>query len=139
MHSHKNHALVMELHDLYLYGSTLLTLFFSRYIYWTDWGESPKIERAGLDGSGRQELITDEIFWPNGLTLDHDQGRMYWVDAKFHQLHSAELDGSDRQQILSGVKNLVHPFALTLFEDRLYWTDRETKAIHSCNKYTGGS
>lgn len=25
----------------------------SRYMYWTDWGEKPRIEGAGMDGSNR--------------------------------------------------------------------------------------
>lgn len=28
-------------------------MFLSSYMYWTDWGEEPRIERAGMDGSNR--------------------------------------------------------------------------------------
>lgn len=38
-------------------------------MYWTDWGKQPKIERAYLDGSNRQKLVTSDIQWPNGLTI----------------------------------------------------------------------
>ena len=41
-------------------------------MYWTDWGEVPKIERAGMDGSDRFVIINTEIYWPNGLTLDYE-------------------------------------------------------------------
>ena len=40
-----------------------------RYIYWTDWGNVPKIERSYLDGDARTELITSNLQWPNGLTI----------------------------------------------------------------------
>lgn len=38
-------------------------------MYWTDWGERAKIERCGLNGADRFALVTDNIMWPNGITL----------------------------------------------------------------------
>lgn len=43
--------------------------FCFRWIYWTDWGEPAKIERAGMDGSHRTVIISSDIKWPNGLSL----------------------------------------------------------------------
>lgn len=40
-----------------------------RWIYWTDWGDRPRIEKAGLDGSDRHEIVNTGIEWPNGLAL----------------------------------------------------------------------
>jgi len=39
-------------------------------MFWSDWGEVPKIERAGLDGSHRAAIVSENVKWPNGLTLD---------------------------------------------------------------------
>ena len=39
-----------------------------RFLYWTDWGNEPKIEKAGLDGQYRETLVKD-LVWPNGLTI----------------------------------------------------------------------
>lgn len=38
-------------------------------MYWTDWGEQAKIETSGLNGVDRVALVTDNIMWPNGITL----------------------------------------------------------------------
>lgn len=54
----------------------------SRYMYWTDWGEVPKIERADLDGMERVVMVNTSLGWPNGLALDYDERKIYWGDAK---------------------------------------------------------
>lgn len=65
-------------------------------MYWTDWGEIPKIERAGMDGTNRSMIIDKEIYWPNGLTLDYSQQKLYWADAKHNFIHRSNLDGTSR-------------------------------------------
>ncbi|NXT80604.1 LRP5 protein, partial [Zapornia atra] len=52
------------------------------YMYWTDWGENPKIECAYLDGSERRVLVNTSLGWPNGLALDLEKDKLYWGDAK---------------------------------------------------------
>ncbi|GAB0097057.1 low-density lipoprotein receptor-related protein 4 [Sergentomyia squamirostris] len=104
-------------------------------LFWSDWGPNPKIERAFLDGSGRQTIVNEGVFWPNGLTIDYPANRIYWADARHHVIESSRYDGSDRKKILSN--HLPHPFALTLFEDSMFWTDWHTKSISTANKITG--
>ncbi|KAG9334402.1 hypothetical protein JZ751_008152 [Albula glossodonta] len=66
------------------------------YMYWTDWGEEPRIERAGMDGSSRKIIVEEDIYWPNGLTIDLEEQKLYWADAKLSFIHRANLDGSSR-------------------------------------------
>jgi len=40
-----------------------------RYLYWTDWGNVAKIERAALDGTERSVIVNTSLEWPNGLTI----------------------------------------------------------------------
>ena len=54
------------------------------HMYWTDWGSSPKIERANTDGTSRMILVDSELQWPNGLTLDL-QG-MYQVKILYNSM-----------------------------------------------------
>lgn len=99
-------------------------MFFS-FMFWTDWGEIPKIERAGMNGdpSTRTMVVSDKIFWPNGLTIDYEAERVYWVDGKLLFIESMDYDGQNRKTI---VEHLLYPFALTYFRNKIYWTDWKT-------------
>ena len=105
-------------------------------MYWTDRGKYPKIERAGLDGSHRITLVNTSVAWPNGITIDFHEQKLYWVDAKLDKIEIMNLDGSNRRVILD--HKLQHVFGFTVLGDRLFWTDWKRNAIESVNKTTGG-
>ncbi|XP_042909584.1 low-density lipoprotein receptor-related protein 4 [Parasteatoda tepidariorum] len=96
------------------------------YLFWSDWGKPPKIERAYLDGSSRRVIVATDLGWPNGLTIDYEARRLYWVDAQLDRIESSDLSGKHRVQL---VQDVSHPFGLTLFGPHLYWTDWHTKSI----------
>ena len=58
------------------------SVFPSSYMYWTDWGEEPRIERAGMDGSNRysnyrtlkQTCLFAVIFVSFGIPVHLDRG-----------------------------------------------------------------
>ena len=41
------------------------------YLFYTDWGDNAHIGRLGMDGSDHIQLITENLGWPNALTLDY--------------------------------------------------------------------
>uniref|UniRef100_A0A3B5ME55 Low density lipoprotein receptor b n=1 Tax=Xiphophorus couchianus TaxID=32473 RepID=A0A3B5ME55_9TELE len=109
----------------------------NNFMYWTDWGEEPKIEKCGLNGVGRVALVTDNIEWPNGITLDMVSQRLYWVDAKLHAIFSVDVNGGTRHMIISGEENIHHPFSLTVFEEKVFWTESFRGTVSSANRLTG--
>lgn len=44
----------------------------------------------------RKVLVNQNIYWPNGLTIDLLEQKLYWADAKLSFIHRANLDGSAR-------------------------------------------
>lgn len=55
-------------------------------MYWTDWGNAPKIERSYMSGRKRELLVNTSLIYPNGLTLDLSGNVMYWVDARLDRV-----------------------------------------------------
>lgn len=71
-------------------------------MYWTDWGENPKIECANLDGQERHVLVNTSLGWPNGLALDVQEGKLYWGDAKTDKIEVSGPHGGARSVEPSG-------------------------------------
>ena len=93
-----------------------------RYLFWADWGDVSRIERSRLDGSERVAVVNSSIIWPNGLTVDYEEGVLYWCDAGLNRISAIDLDGGARRLVREG--GMDAPFAITVYQDYLYWTDR---------------
>ncbi|GAB6033184.1 Low-density lipoprotein receptor- protein 4 [Chamberlinius hualienensis] len=104
------------------------------YLYWTDWGSTPKIERSLLDGSERVAIVSRALGWPNGLAIDYDMKRLYWTDSQLDRIETSDLEGNYRVEL---VNTISHPFGLAIFGRYLYWTDWQSKSIEKVDKTTG--
>ena len=106
-------------------------------MYWTDWGEVAKIEKAGMDGQGRTVIIDTELIWPNGLAIDYATQKLYWADANLDKIEYSNVDGSGRTLLETGEMGLLHPYALTISGNLLYWTDWANNSIFATHKVHG--
>ncbi|XP_060530301.1 low-density lipoprotein receptor-related protein 6 isoform X2 [Cylas formicarius] len=99
-------------------------------LFWTDWGEIPKIERAGMNGemSTRKVIVSENIYWPNGITVDYENEKVYWVDGKLLFIKVMDYDGKNISTFLA--TGFEYPYAVAQFRNKLYWTDWKTMAIH---------
>ena len=108
------------------------------WMFWSDCGDRPRIERAGMDGSHRREMVTHNVLWPNSITLDLVLDRLYWVDVKLHLIGSVGLDGSRPTVISESNGALSHPFSISVLEDWVYWTNGlNTSTLYKANKFDG--
>ena len=60
-------------------------------MYWTDWGSTPKIEQANLDGSNKRTIVQGQLKWPNGLVIDAASRRLFWADAALDKIETYDL------------------------------------------------
>ena len=100
-------------------------------MYWTDYG-TRKIQRATLNGTGVQDLVTGLPF-VRGFALDVDGGKMYWTDISRDVIQRANLDGSNIENIVTGLEDPSYGLALDVAGNKIYWTDRGTNRIQRAN------
>ncbi len=120
-------------------------------IYWTDSGtggpnglEDDKIQRANLDGSNVETLLTfqNQLRVPRGIALDVAAGKMYWTDIVRDRIRRANLDGTGPEdliltrtiagQSLAGSATTPRDIALDLTSDppKMYWVDAGTANVN---------
>lgn len=95
-------------------------------IYWTDDGTN-KIQRANLDGSGIEDLVTTGLDQPEMIALDAGRAKMYWTDAGVDKIRRANFDGSNVEDCnvvgIQFVPNNPRGLALDLKNNKKYWTE----------------
>ena len=112
-----------------------MLVFHHSLMFWTDWGTNKTIERASLNGGQRVAIVTESLYFPNGIDLDRGNKRIFWVDAGYDTVESVDYNGNNRKLLyhLSG----LHPFGLTLIPPFLFFTDWVTADIHQLDATTG--
>ena len=100
-------------------------------MYWTD-SISDKIQRANLDGSNVEDLVTTGLRAPSDIALDLTEGKMYWMDQETDKIQRSNLDGSNVEDLIT---TLDYPsgLALDLTAGKMYWTDLNTDKIQRSN------
>ena len=105
-------------------------------MYWTDVG-THKIQRANLDGSNIENLVTTGLIYPEGFALDIAGGKMYWADGGTDKIQRANLDGSNIENLiatgLTSSPTGPEGLALDVAGGKIYWTDFSTGKIQRAN------
>lgn len=104
-------------------------------MFWSDWGDVPSIEVAGMDGSNRKILVSENIQWPNGLAIDHSNSRLYFVDSGTKTLEYVNFDGSGRRIVI--YEGIQHPFGIDVYDRKVYWTDWKSQSVEVADKISG--
>ena len=100
-------------------------------MYWTD-SVRDKIQRANVDGSNVEDLVTRGLRDPSDVALDLREGKMYWMDQGTDKIQRANLDGSDVEDLITTV-DYPSGLALDLTAGKMYWTDMNTDKIQRAN------
>ena len=98
-------------------------------LYWTDWG-TDKIQRADLDGSNVEDLVSDAgLDGPDGLALDQSGGKIYWTNVGSNKIQRADPDGSNVEDLITSGLSVPYGLALDVSGGKMYWTNRQTGKI----------
>ncbi|KAJ8030547.1 Low-density lipoprotein receptor-related protein 4 [Holothuria leucospilota] len=96
------------------------------FMYWTDWGVNvTSISRATLAGDGVAALVTSNLHYPNGLAIDYETDKIFWVDANpsGSRVESVSLDGLERRLVYTAEQGQSHFFDIAPFQNYLFLTD----------------
>ncbi|MDE2736451.1 MAG: DUF5050 domain-containing protein [Gemmatimonadota bacterium] len=101
-------------------------------IYWTNRVFGTQIQRADLDGSNVEDLVTTATGVPDGIALDLTEGKMYWT-SRVGEIRRANLDGSNAEHLITEAVKFPQGIALDVAGGKMYWTDRDTDKIQRAN------
>ena len=96
-------------------------------MYWTiAKAGASAIQRANLDGSQVEDLVTTGLSLPGGIAVDLAGGKMYWTDWGLDAIYRADLDGSNVEPLITGSTpahgvSLWTQQAAKCLDDRFYW------------------
>ncbi|KAL3848551.1 hypothetical protein ACJMK2_019402 [Sinanodonta woodiana] len=66
------------------------------YLFWTDTGKIPKIERSSLTGKDRKLIVWQGVIWPTSLCIDYSRHLLYWTDPGRGTVEYSDLHGNGR-------------------------------------------
>lgn len=104
-----------------------------RYLFWTDGGQTPKIERALLDGTNRTVLASESLASPRGLTVDYTNDFLYWTDDVLDMISRMAPDGTQRQIIRYGSR-IPAPMGVAIFGNNMLWVDKKLGKLFQASK-----
>ena len=92
-----------------------------------------------MDGDDRRVLVRRGLYYPNGLTLDDTNNRLYWVDSYYDALEYYDLQRHTITTLHYRSSSLYNPFGLTSLDDFLFWTDQSRNAVYQADKRTASN
>ena len=101
-------------------------------MYWTDWSTA-SIQRANLDGSQVETLVSAGLEHPFRIALDVAAGKMYWTDWSTARIQRANLDGSQVETLVSTGLGSPIGIALDVAAGKMYWADIASARIQRAN------
>ena len=91
-------------------------------MYWVD-RITAKIQRANLDGSQVEDLVTTGLLGPRDLALDVAGGKIYWADVVMGggaKIQRANLDGSQVENLVTE-QSTIWSLVLDMPRGKMYW------------------
>ena len=91
--------------------------------------------RSNVDGKNRTTVVTENLYEPVSIAVDHTMGKLYWIDDEegiHYKLEQSSLDGNDRSILVHGKHQ--QPVHLAVDRSSVYWTDFVYSAVWEISK-----
>ena len=115
-----------------IYGIVILcdVIHKHRLLFVSDWSRRrPSISVSKMDGTGFRYLIISGVYWPNGIALDRENLRIYWIDAYLDKMESASYSGQDRH-LLIDASYTFHPYDIVFYKGYVFWSSIFNGTMH---------
>ncbi|KAI6241467.1 EGF-like domain-containing protein [Aphelenchoides fujianensis] len=99
-----------------------------RFIYWSDQGQKPSIQRAHLDGSSKKVIVSEGLKEPTDLTIDPNSHYVYFSDAGMDGIYRVRPDGPTPELVRGDIAEAT---GVALLQGNMYWTDRRLEKVFS--------
>lgn len=98
---------------------------------------SAAIWSAWMDGSHKSIIANNTkdmpMSWPQSLTIDFNEKKLYWVDIQVASIERCNLDGTEREVILKPTSAwtvpTLRPYSMAFHNEYIYWSDRASQNI----------
>ena len=97
--------------------------FLYSWLYWTDWGDTARIQRASMDGQNIETVHNQStsIRQPQALTIDYDRQTLYWSDRSLHKILWSQVEPGSQINISS--YSVYFTYSMVIFGSYLFFTN----------------
>ena len=104
-------------------------------MFWNAWGNASKVEKSNLDGTQRFAIVTSNLTWPSGITLDRRNKLVYWVDESRGAIESVDYNGNNRTLLFQ--QNGLDFYSVSFISPYLFITGWTRNWIYKFDVFNG--
>ncbi|XP_078691727.1 uncharacterized protein LOC144922043 [Branchiostoma floridae x Branchiostoma belcheri] len=91
------------------------------YVFWTQWGQYPAVERVTTVGTNRTTIVATDIIDPTGISVDETTDKLYWVDGAKGTVECCGVTGEDRHIIYESAGS--QPLDIVAYKGWLFFSE----------------
>ena len=104
--------------------------FLYSWLYWTDWGDTARIQRASMGGQNIETVHNQStsIRRPQALTIDYDSQTLYWSDQSLRKILWSQVEPGSQINISS--YSFYYTYSMVIFGSYLFFTNRGVQSYN---------
>lgn len=95
--------------------------------------QTRKIQRANLDGTDIEDIVTTGLNIPHYIAVDGSGGKIYWTDDIPCIIKQANLDRTNVESLVTAGLEWQRGIAVDVKGGKIYWADSDNQRIQRAN------